>query len=61
MGDTDKQFNAKLIEDYYYNLRIRKLAEKEGATETVKEINRKLAIIKLQLQPLELPDDIDDD
>ncbi len=57
MGDTDKQFNARLIEEYYYNLRIRKIAEKEGATETVKEINQKLKIIKLQLQPLELPDD----
>lgn len=57
MGDTDKQFNAKLIEDYYYNLRIRKLAESEGAAKTVKEINEKLKIIKLQLQPLELPED----
>ncbi len=57
MGDTDKQFIARLIEEYYYNLRIRKIAEKEGATETVKEINQKLKIIKLQLQPLELPDE----
>ena len=56
MGDTDKQFNAKLIEEYYYNLRIRRLAEKEGATETIKEIDERLKLIKLQLQPLELPD-----
>ncbi len=56
MGDTDKQFNAKLIEEYYYNLRIRKIAEKEGATETLKEIDQRMKIIKLQLQPLELPD-----
>ncbi len=56
MSDTDKQFNARLIEEYYYNLRIRKIAEKENAKETVKEINQKLKIIKLQLQPLELPD-----
>lgn len=57
MGDTDKQFTARLIEDYYYYLDIRKTAEKEGATETVKMIDKKLKIIKLQLQPLELPED----
>ncbi len=56
MGDTDKQFNARLIEEYYYNLRIRKLAEKECATETISEIDERLKMIKLQLQPLELPD-----
>lgn len=56
MGDTDKQFNAKLIEEYYYNLRIREIAEKEGAVETVKEIEKKMKIIKLQLQPVELPE-----
>lgn len=57
MCDTDKQFTARLIEDYYYYLDIRKTAEKEGATETVKMIDKKLKIIKLQLQPLELPED----
>lgn len=57
MCDPDKRFNAKLIEDYYYNLRIRKLAESEGAAKTVKEINEKLKIIKLQLQSLEFLDD----
>lgn len=56
MGDTDKQFNAKLIDDYYDYLELRKTAEKEGAADTVKKIDRKLKIIKLQLQPLELPD-----
>ncbi len=56
MGDTDKQFNAKLINDYYDYLDLRKIAEKEGAVETVKKIDRKLEIIKLQLQPIELPD-----
>lgn len=56
MGDTDKQFNAKLIDDYYDYLDLRKIAEKEGAVETVKKIDRKLEIIKLQLQPIELPD-----
>lgn len=56
MFETDKQFNARLIDDYFYNLHIREIAEREGAVETVKEINRKLKIIKLQLQPLELPE-----
>lgn len=56
MGETDKQFNAKLIDDYYFYLELRKSAEKEGATETVKMIDKKLKIIKLQLQPLELPE-----
>lgn len=58
MGETDKQFNAKLIDDYYFYLELRKSAEKEGATETVKMINKKLKIIKLQLQPLELPEEV---
>lgn len=57
MGETDKQYEGRLIEEYYYNLDIRNLAEKEGAKETVKRINQKLKIIKLQLQPLELPED----
>lgn len=57
MSDTDKQFNAKLIEIYYSYMDIRDLAAKEGATETVELLNKKMKIIKLQLQPLELPED----
>ncbi|MCM1024514.1 MAG: hypothetical protein NC395_10715 [Prevotella sp.] len=57
MGDTDKQFIARLIEDYYYYLDLRKSAKDEGAVETVKKIDKKLKILKLQLQPLELPDE----
>ncbi len=56
MGDTDKQFNAWLIEEYKRLLDIRELAVKEKATETVKRIDRDISFIKLQLQPLELPD-----
>lgn len=56
MCETDKQFDAKLIEDYYCYLHIREIAQKEGATETVKEIDKRLKIIKLQLQPIELPE-----
>lgn len=59
MGDTDKQFNAQLIEEYQRLKRIRKLAVKENATETVKEIDEEIRFIKLKLQPLELPKDED--
>ncbi|MCM1330088.1 MAG: hypothetical protein NC253_11690 [Ruminococcus sp.] len=55
MGDTDKQFTAKLLEEYFYNMRIRKIAEKEGAEETLKVINERLELIRLQVQPTELP------
>ena len=57
MGDSDKQYIGRLIEEYYYNLRIRKLAESEGASKTLEEINNRLKMLKLQLQPLELPDE----
>lgn len=50
------QYTGRLIEEYFYNLRIRKLAESEGAAQTLEEINSRLKMLKLQLQPLELPD-----
>lgn len=56
MGDTDKQFAARLIEDFYYNLELLELAKNAGANDIVKIVKRKLEIIKLQLQPLELPE-----
>lgn len=56
---SELEVKERLIEEYDYNLELLKLAEKEGATETTKRIKRKLRIIKLKLQPLELPDDID--
>lgn len=57
MGDTDKQYNGQLIEEYQRLKRIRKFAEKENAVETVKEIDEEIRFLKLKLQPLELPED----
>lgn len=59
MGDTDRQFNAKLIDDYYMLNDLRKLAKKANADEVVKAIEVQMEKIKLKLQPLELPKDLD--
>ena len=56
MGDTDKQFNAQLIDEYYRLADLRKLAVKENATEVISAIDEQMKRIKLKLQPLELPD-----
>ncbi len=57
MGETDKQFNAQLIEGYRRLMRIRKSAVKENATETVREIDEEIRFLKLKLQPIELPEE----
>ncbi len=57
MGETDKQFNAQLIEEYRRLMRIRKSAVKENATETVREIDEEIRFLKLKLQPIELPEE----
>lgn len=59
MGDTDKQFNAKLIDDYYVFNDLLKLAKKANADEVVKAIEVQMKRIKLKLLPLELPKDED--
>lgn len=59
MGDTDKQFNAKLIDDYYVFNDLLKLAKKANADEVVKAIEVQMKRIKLKLLPLELPNDDD--
>lgn len=59
MGDTDKQYNGQLIDEYQRLMDIRELAVEENATKTLKRIDREIKFIKLKLQPLELPD-IDD-
>ncbi len=46
-----------LIDDNRQFRRLRKIAEKEGAVETVKEIDEEICFIKLKFQPLELPED----
>lgn len=51
--DNAKQIKNKINDMLMY---IRKSAEKENATETLKAIDYKIQIIKLKLQPMELPD-----
>ena len=53
---TDLEIKERLIAEYKRLMRIRQLAEKENAVETLKEIDREISYIKLTLQPLELPD-----
>lgn len=43
MGDADKQYNGQLIEEYQRLRRIRKTALREGATETVNEIDEEIS------------------
>lgn len=54
---TDKQYNGQLIEEYSRLRRIREIAVKEGAEETVKLIDLEIEYLKLKLQPLELPEE----
>lgn len=54
---TDKQYDGQLIEEYSRLRRIRAVAERENAVDTVREIDREIGYIKLKLQPLELPED----
>lgn len=59
MGDSDKQFNAKLIDDYYVFRDLRRLAKKANADDVVKAIEEQMERIRLKLLPLELPKDVD--
>ena len=54
---TDKQYDGQLIEEYSRLKRIKEVALKENATETVKSIDIEIGYIKLKLQPLELPEE----
>ena len=54
---TDKQYDGQLIEEYSRLKRIKEIALKENAAETVKAIDTEINYIKLKLQPLELPDE----
>ncbi len=54
---SELEIKERLIDDYKRLQDLRKIAEKENATETVKAIDREIRFIKLKLQPLELPDD----
>ena len=55
-GQIDAQFRAQLLEDYARLKRIKEFAEKENASETVKQLNKEIDLLKLKLQPTELPD-----
>lgn len=57
MGDTDKQYNGQLIDEYYRLADLRKIAEKTNAVEVVRAIDEQMKRIKVKLQPLELPED----
>ncbi len=54
---SEMELKERLINDYQRFRRLRKIAEREGAVETVKEIDDEIRFIKLKLQPLELPED----
>lgn len=56
MGQTDKQYDGYLIDEYAMLKRIREAAVKENAVETIKTIDSEMNLIKLKLQPTELPD-----
>lgn len=56
MGQTDKQYDGMLIDTYAMLKRLKEKAEKANADEVVKAIEDEMNIIKLKLQPTELPD-----
>lgn len=56
MEQTDFQFRAQLLEDYARLKRIKEIAEKENSPETVKQLDKEIELLKLKLQPTELPD-----
>lgn len=55
MGQTDKQYDGYLIDEYAMLKRILKAAMEENAVETAKIIEAEMNLIKLKLQPTELP------
>ncbi len=56
MGQSDKQFDAQLIDTYAMLKRIKSIAVKGNAEETEKAINDEMELIKLKLKPTRLPD-----
>lgn len=56
MGQTDKQYDGQLIDAYAMLKRILKIATDENATKTIEAITAEMELIKLKLQPTELPD-----
>ncbi len=56
MGQTDKQYDAQLIDTYAMLKRIKEVALKGDTEETEKAINKEMEYIKLKLLPTKLPD-----
>ncbi|MDE6595763.1 MAG: hypothetical protein K2K44_07125 [Oscillospiraceae bacterium] len=56
MEQTDLQFKSQLLDEYTRLKRIKEKALKEGATETAAYIDEEIELVKLKLQPLELPE-----
>lgn len=56
MSQTDLQFKAQLLDEYTRLKRIKEKALKEGASETAAYIDEEIELVKLKLQPLELPE-----
>lgn len=48
---SDIEYRSHLLDEYKIFRDLRKTAEKEGAVETVKEIDDEIRFIKLKLQP----------
>lgn len=57
MCQTDIWFRAQLIEEYARLRRIKRKAVKEGAAETAALIDEEIELVRLKLQPFELPQD----
>lgn len=55
MGDTNKQYDGQLIEEYYRLVQIRRIAAREGAEKTVELVDEQIEVLKSKLQSLELP------
>ena len=51
---TDKQYDGQLIDEYFRLERIREKAVQENSIETLKEIDKEIACIKIKLKPLTL-------
>lgn len=56
MGQTDKQYDGQLMDEYFRLKRIREAAVRENSTETIEVIDNEISLIKLKLQPIELPE-----
>ena len=56
MGQTDKQYDGQLIDEYTRLKRIKAVAVKENAVETIQLIEEEMRYIKMKLQPTEIPD-----